>query len=1083
MAGNNPSFKNKISPLVQDQLPTFVKDDHPLFITLLRHYYEFMEGAQISLGGFNDYIIQETNSVNYILDQNGDNIVLETSVAKFVTGETIVGDTSKSSAKIIVDDYDNAKKIYITSQQKFNIGEKVTGQTSGASAVVTDYKANPIQNIQQLLAYADVDNTVFQFLDKFKQSILNSIPETIAEGIDQRNLIKNIKDLYEAKGTEDGHRLFFRILFDEESEFLYPRESMLKTSDGQWSDDFVMRVVEIGTSNFNELIGQTITGQTSGATAIVSSLVKFKSGTTLVTELNLDQTTLNGTFTIGEIIKGISTELDLEISATLSGIVGKVTITDGPVGMSGMNMDRYGIKGGQYYEVGDAVAIEKLGTIGVRGQVSRIGAGSIDEVYIANRGTHYNEGDVITFDNANTNGVGAAAKLAVVGGSLLLEPFTAPDSVVQNCTDVHDLIVEHAGQIDLQDATITNKELQLEDGTGSIAQEDGTTDVLSLNGTVILVDEPDSEDITYQNEGLILEDGFKLLREETNEFNIGLEQDTDGVTKLLLENGDDIIIETATFGDAPGSSVNERGEITKVTILDDGNGYTSLPSISVTRSVADPSATNADLIAISKSGVGSVKDVTITNYGLEYTGDPKVTFNKKLIIANPTGNYTIGDTLTSFTGSIINWNQNTRLLELETPVDDFVQGDVITSVGGITGTVVQEEGAFGSAKLESVIRSDGAFITDRGKVSEDTMRVQDSFYYQDYSYVVRIGQSINQWRESIRNSVHPAGWNVFGEVSFATSLAQAQTNSLRIQVPTAGSVQDFIGDDTFTPELASTLTNLFTEIFGRRLGTLTDGSTLREETGSLLLEDGKFALLETGHKIITVRDGAMTGSSEPLQSGIREVTLTSTVSVRVGTGNNQAKMESVLGPTLDLLPKYAFAVPPVLDDGKIPNYPGIYRSPRGGHNSGAYFTIDQFGHYPINHVSTRFGSLDSFDDTTQKFDSTNITFDDNDIVIPPIAFKTRINVPPPGEIKVTRGTQINAFDNNFLTFDNANNTYDETGTPRASAGTFYTSFDETGTITFDETGTETFDEGQGQKSFDTNLISMDSNAHTLDETL
>ena len=1075
MAGNNPSFKNKISPLIQGQLPNFVQDDHPLFITLLKHYYEFMEGAQISLGGFNDYIIQETNSVNYVLDQSGDNIVLETSVAKFVTGETIVGDTSKSSAKIIVDDYDNAKKIYITSQQKFNIGEKVTGQTSGASAVVTDYKANPIQNIQQLLAYADVDNTVFQFLDKFKQSILNSIPETVAEGIDQRNLIKNIKDLYEAKGTEDGHRLFFRILFDEESEFLYPRESMLKTSDGQWSDDFVMRVIEIGTSNFNELIGQTITGQTSGATAIVSSLVKFKSGTTLVTELNLDQTTLNGTFVIGEIIKGISTELDLEISATLSGIVGEVTITDGPAGMMGMNMDRYGVKGGQYYEVGDTVDFEKLGTIGVRGQVSRIGAGSIDEIYIANRGTSYNEGDVITIDNANTNGVGAAAKLAVVGGSLLLEPFTAPDSVVQNCTDVHDLIVEHAGQIDLQDATVTTKYMELETatGTGRLVQED--------DDALLILDEPDSEDINYQGEGIILEDGFKLLREETNEFNIGLEQDTDGITKLLLENGDDIIVERQTFTDLGVAA--EAGQITKVTIIDDGNGYTALPSIGVTRSVADSSATDAVLIAISNSGVGSVKDVTITNYGLEYTGDPKVTFNKKLIIANATGNYTIGDTLTSFTGSIVDWNTNTRLLELETPVDDFVEGDIITSVGGITGTVVQETGAFGSTKLESVIRSAGSFITDRGKVSEDTMRVQDSFYYQDYSYVVRIGESINQWRESIRNSVHPAGWNVFGEVSFATSLAEAQTNSLRIQVPTAGSVQDFIGDDTFTPELASTLTNLFTEIFGRRLGTLTDGSTLREETGSLLLEDGKFALLETGHKIITVRDGAMIGSSEPLQSGIREVTLTSTVSVRVGTGNNIGKQQTVLGPTLDLLPKYAFAVPPVLDDGKIPNYPGIYRSPRGGHNSGAYFTIDQFGQYPINHVSTRFGTLDSFDDTTQTFDSNTTSFDDNDIVIPPIAFKTKINVPPPGEIKVTRGTQINAFDNNFITFDNANNTYDETGTPRASSGTFYTSFDETGAITFDETGTETFDEGQGQKSFDTNLISFDSNTNTLDETL
>jgi hypothetical protein len=119
MAGNNPSFKNKVSPLIDGQLPNFVRDDHPLFINLLKHYYEFMEGAQLSLGGFNDYIIQETNSVNYVLDQNGDNIVLETSVAKFVTGETIVGDTSKSSAKIIVDDYDASKKIYITTKIQF----------------------------------------------------------------------------------------------------------------------------------------------------------------------------------------------------------------------------------------------------------------------------------------------------------------------------------------------------------------------------------------------------------------------------------------------------------------------------------------------------------------------------------------------------------------------------------------------------------------------------------------------------------------------------------------------------------------------------------------------------------------------------------------------------------------------------------------------------------------------------------------------------------------------------------------------------------------------------------------------------
>ena len=53
--------------------------------------------------------------------------------------------------------------------------------------------------------------------------------------------------------------------------------------------------------------------------------------------------------------------------------------------------------------------------------------------------------------------------------------------------------------------------------------------------------------------------------------------------------------------------------------------------------------TGAVLIPLSDSGVGRVLDVKITNYGLEYTSAPKVTFNRKLIVKNETGNFTIGD--------------------------------------------------------------------------------------------------------------------------------------------------------------------------------------------------------------------------------------------------------------------------------------------------------------------------------------------------------------------------------------------------------------------------------------------------------
>ena len=66
---------------------------------------------------------------------------------------------------------------------------------------------------------------------------MESLPNTLADGIAKRKLIKNIKDMYAAKGTRDGHMLFFRILFDEEATLIYPRDNMLRVSDGAESAD------------------------------------------------------------------------------------------------------------------------------------------------------------------------------------------------------------------------------------------------------------------------------------------------------------------------------------------------------------------------------------------------------------------------------------------------------------------------------------------------------------------------------------------------------------------------------------------------------------------------------------------------------------------------------------------------------------------------------------------------------------------------------------------------------------------------------------------------------------------------------
>jgi len=240
---SDPTLKNKVSPHIQSQLPEFVQSDHPLFSLFLKYYYEFLEAGELVVTGSNNYVVEETITNNFILSEDGLKVVLEDSVGKFIAGETITGSITGATAKILVDDFDANKRLFVTSQQKFQIGETITGATTGAVSTVSSYRANPVQNIQQLLAYADIDNTVYAFLDKFRDSFMESLPNTLADGIAKRKLVKNIKDMYAAKGTRDGHKLFFRILFDEEATIIYPRDSILRASDGKWSTDNVLRII------------------------------------------------------------------------------------------------------------------------------------------------------------------------------------------------------------------------------------------------------------------------------------------------------------------------------------------------------------------------------------------------------------------------------------------------------------------------------------------------------------------------------------------------------------------------------------------------------------------------------------------------------------------------------------------------------------------------------------------------------------------------------------------------------------------------------------------------------------------------
>ncbi len=67
--------------------------------------------------------------------------------------------------------------------------------------------------------------------------------------------------------------------------------------------------------------------------------------------------------------------------------------------------------------------------------------------------------------------------------------------------------------------------------------------------------------------------------------------------------------------------------------------------------------------------------------------------------------------------------------------------------------------------VDDVIKSyrPGLFTVTDGFVS-DTKKIQDSYFYQKFSYVLRTGKSISDWKNAFIRLIHPAGFNFFGEV-------------------------------------------------------------------------------------------------------------------------------------------------------------------------------------------------------------------------------------------------------------------------------------------------------------------------------
>ena len=139
-----------------------------------------------------------------------------------------------------------------------------------------------IYQSRRLFETRDIDTTLESMIILFKKKFLADLPLK-ADLI--KFIIKNILDLYRAKGTARGIELFFAIFYQEfDIEISYPAAKMQKISDSEWKQGVYLQMFpnnNVFTSNdgkkygYVDLLSRNIEGAVTKAKASVRSVNFF----------------------------------------------------------------------------------------------------------------------------------------------------------------------------------------------------------------------------------------------------------------------------------------------------------------------------------------------------------------------------------------------------------------------------------------------------------------------------------------------------------------------------------------------------------------------------------------------------------------------------------------------------------------------------------------------------------------------------------------------------------------------------------------------------------------------------------------
>jgi len=346
----------KISQVIENQLPEFVQAENPLFVDFMKQYYVSQEfqGGTVDLG---------------------ENIDRYTKLQTFVGSATTVctglsTDTKSFSSTIHVETTDG----YPAKYGLIKIDDEIitytglttntfTGCVRGFSGVDSLKRSDrpDLLSFKSTVGAAHTGGTkVFNLSNLFLQKFFDKLKDTFANGfqnrtlagdLDQVNFVRQVKDFYKTKGTEESYKILFKVLFGDDVNIIKPSDFLLRPSDADYriTNDLLVKVI---TGDPLSLKGSTLfqdkdekDNRIQGASGAISEISDFVYGGDHYYQIGLSRESVEGSFVIpgrtrftdnvsvGATVLTVDTTVGFPTTGVLNcidknGTIGVVTYTD-----------------------------------------------------------------------------------------------------------------------------------------------------------------------------------------------------------------------------------------------------------------------------------------------------------------------------------------------------------------------------------------------------------------------------------------------------------------------------------------------------------------------------------------------------------------------------------------------------------------------------------------------------------------------------------------------------------------------------------------------------------------------------------